>query len=153
MTSLFDPPSVISSELESPDSIPLAERQGLSLTDVTAYQAGSTPAIVEVEVSQPLTDKPTFKCELEIFASTFITIFLAELGDKTQLTTLLMSAESQSPWVVFAGASVALILTSLLGILLGRWLSTKIAPKTLEVSAGVLLLVIAAMLCCDILWS
>ncbi|MBH8563717.1 TMEM165/GDT1 family protein, partial [Nostoc sp. CENA67] len=36
-----------------------------------------------------------------IFGTTFITIFLAEIGDKTQLSTLLMSAQSHSPWVVF----------------------------------------------------
>ena len=48
-------------------------------------------------------------------SSTFITIFLAEMGDKTQLVTLLMSAESQSPWIVFIGAALALISTSLLG--------------------------------------
>lgn len=100
---------------------------------------------------QPISDQPTWKCELEVFTSTFITIFLAELGDKTQITTLLMSAESQAPWVVFAGAGAALVLTSLLGTLVGRWLASRIAPRTLEVSAGVLLLVIAAMLCWDIL--
>ncbi|MEM6613363.1 MAG: TMEM165/GDT1 family protein, partial [Cyanobacteria bacterium P01_C01_bin.72] len=38
-----------------------------------------------------------------VFSSTFITIFLAEMGDKTQLVTLLMSAESQAPWTVFIG--------------------------------------------------
>lgn len=88
--------------------------------------------------------------ELAIFTSTFFTVFLAELGDKTQITTLLMSAESQSPWVVFAGAGVALVLTSLLGVLLGRWLSTRLKPKTLETAAAMLLLVIAVWLLWDI---
>lgn len=85
-----------------------------------------------------------------IFVSTFVTIFLAEIGDKTQVTTLLMTAESHSPWVVFAGAGTALILTSLLGVLLGRWLAQHISPKTLEIGAGISLLVIASLLIWDI---
>ncbi|MEW6496679.1 MAG: TMEM165/GDT1 family protein [Cyanobacteriota bacterium] len=85
-----------------------------------------------------------------IFSSTFLTIFLAEMGDKTQLATLLMSAQSQSPWVVFAGAATALIATSLLGVLIGRWLATRLSPKTLETSAGALLLFISVMLLWDI---
>ncbi|AFY82028.1 putative membrane protein [Oscillatoria acuminata PCC 6304] len=86
-----------------------------------------------------------------VFASTFVTIFLAELGDKTQVATLLMTAESQSPWIVFAGAGSALVATSLLGVLLGRWLASRISPKTLEKSAGVVLLFVSAMLVWDIL--
>ena len=86
-----------------------------------------------------------------VFVSTFVTIFLAELGDKTQVATLLMTAESQSPWIVFAGAGSALVATSLLGVLLGRWLATRISPKTIEKSAGVVLLVVSAMLVWDIL--
>ncbi len=81
-----------------------------------------------------------------VFASTFVTIFLAEIGDKTQLTTLLMTAESHKPWVVFAGAGSALVLTSLLGVLVGRWLASRIDPKTLERAAGMSLLVISGLL-------
>lgn len=88
-----------------------------------------------------------------IFSSTFLTIFFAEMGDKTQLATLLMSAESQSPWIVFAGASLALILTSLLGVLLGRWLGKRVAPETSETAAAVLLLFITVMLLWDIAQS
>ena len=86
-----------------------------------------------------------------IFSSTFLTIFLAEMGDKTQLATLLMSAESQSPWVVFAGAAVALIATSLLGVVVGCWLRDRLSPKMLETSAGALLLFISVMLLWDVM--
>ena len=86
----------------------------------------------------------------EVFGSTFLTIFLAEFGDKTQLSTLLMSAESQSPWVVFAGAAAALITTSLLGVLLGQWLASRIAPKTVETAAGASLLLISVLLLWDV---
>ncbi len=85
-----------------------------------------------------------------IFTSTFLTIFLAEIGDKTQLTTLLMSAESQSPWIVFAGAAMALITTSLLGVLIGRWMANRLSPKTMETVAGTLLLLISVMLLWDV---
>lgn len=82
--------------------------------------------------------------------TTFITIFLAEIGDKTQLSTLLMSAQSHAPWVVFLGSGTALITTSLLGVLLGSWMATKFSPKTVEKAAGVLLLFISVMLFWDV---
>ncbi|MGB7484801.1 MAG: TMEM165/GDT1 family protein [Phormidesmis sp.] len=85
-----------------------------------------------------------------VFASTFITIFLAELGDKTQVTTMLISAESQAPIVVFFGAGLALIATSLIGVLLGQWLSNRVSEETLDICAGVLLLLITIGLVSDI---
>lgn len=85
-----------------------------------------------------------------VFSSTFLTIFLAEMGDKTQLATLLMSAQSHSPWVVFAGAAAALIATSVVGVLLGRWLATRLSPKTLQSSAAATLLFISLMLLWDV---
>jgi Ca2+/H+ antiporter, TMEM165/GDT1 family len=84
------------------------------------------------------------------FLSTFITIFLAEMGDKTQLATLLMSAQSQSPWIVFLGAGSALIATSLVGVLLGRYLAKVLSPKTLDIAAGVLLMIISILLLWDV---
>ncbi len=86
-----------------------------------------------------------------IFGSTFLTIFLAELGDKTQLATLLMSAESQNPWVVFLGASTALIATSLLGVMVGRWIASRFSPKSIEIAAGISLLFISATLLWDVI--
>jgi Ca2+/H+ antiporter, TMEM165/GDT1 family len=83
------------------------------------------------------------------FLSTFITIFFAEMGDKTQLATLLLSAQSQSPWVVFAGAGSALIATSLVGVLLGRFLAKVLSPKTLDIAAGGLLAIVAVLLLWD----
>ncbi|NJL53158.1 MAG: TMEM165/GDT1 family protein [Hydrococcus sp. SU_1_0] len=86
-----------------------------------------------------------------VFSSTFITIFLAEMGDKTQLVTLLMSAESQSPWIVFIGSALALIATSLLGVSIGYWLSKKLPPETLDLSVAILLLLITTWLIRDII--
>jgi putative Ca2+/H+ antiporter (TMEM165/GDT1 family) len=85
-----------------------------------------------------------------VFSSTFLTIFFAEMGDKTQLATLLMSAESQSPWIVFAGAAAALMTTSLLGVLIGYWMARRLPPKSLDISVALLLLFIAALLIGDL---
>ena len=74
-----------------------------------------------------------------VFLSTATTVFLAELGDKTQLAALLLSAESGRPLVVFVGASLALICSSLVGVLLGRWLSTVLPGHQLERLAGILM--------------
>ncbi len=84
------------------------------------------------------------------FFSTFITIFLAEMGDKTQLATLLLSAQSRSPWIVFIGAGTALIATSLVGVLLGRYLAKVLSPKTLDIAAGTLLMIISILLLGDV---
>ena len=86
-----------------------------------------------------------------VFSSTFITIFLAEMGDKTQLVTLLMSAESQAPLLVFIGSALALIATSLIGVSIGYWLSKKLTPETLDLSVAILLLFITAWLVSDII--
>lgn len=86
-----------------------------------------------------------------VFSSTFLTIFLAEMGDKTQLATLLMSAESQSPWIVFAGSATALIATSLLGVLVGYWIARRLSPKTLDLAVAVLLLLITGLLLGDVI--
>jgi Ca2+/H+ antiporter, TMEM165/GDT1 family len=84
------------------------------------------------------------------FFSTFITIFLAEMGDKTQLATLLLSAQSGSPWIVFIGSGAALIATSLVGVLLGRYLAKILTPETLDIAAGMLLMIISILLLGDV---
>ncbi|TVS06637.1 MAG: TMEM165/GDT1 family protein [Cyanobium sp. PLM2.Bin73] len=71
--------------------------------------------------------------------TTFTTVFLAELGDKTQLAALLLSAQSGQPLVVFIGASLALISSSLVGVLLGRWLARLLPAHELERLAGLLM--------------
>jgi Ca2+/H+ antiporter, TMEM165/GDT1 family len=82
----------------------------------------------------------------KVWLSTFLTIFLAEMGDKTQLATMLMSAQSTSPLSVLLGASLALIATSLLGVTVGRWLSRNIPPEVLDTLAALLMLLIAILL-------
>ncbi len=110
--------------------------------------------VAETEIcpasSLPPTSPQTGVKFWQVFGTTFITIFLAELGDKTQVSTLLMSAEFHNPQVVFMGAGLALIATSLLGVLVGRWLSSRISPTTLDRAAGTTLALIAVWLVWDV---
>ena len=66
----------------------------------------------------------------------FGSIFLAEMGDKTQLATVLLSAQSHHPIITFMGAATALILTSLIGVWAGRWVADRVSPRTIKLSAG-----------------
>jgi len=79
---------------------------------------------------------------LALLASTFVTVFLAELGDKTQLAIVTISGTSPRPGAVFAGSSLALVLASLLGAAAGGSLSAVIPTDALELaaSAGFLIL-------------
>lgn len=77
----------------------------------------------------------------KLFASTFAAIFLAEIGDKTQLATLSFSAGGSSRWAVFAGSSLALVATSAIAVLAGESLSRVVSPVWLQRAAGVLFVV------------
>ena len=68
----------------------------------------------------------------------FITVFLAELGDKTQLATLLFAARAENPKLaVFAGAAMALVLSAALGVLGGELVSRFLNPRVLSWIAGI----------------
>jgi len=74
----------------------------------------------------------------KLLATVFGTIFVAELGDKTQLATLLFAAEARaSRWIVFLGAAGALLATSALGVIAGSVLSQWISARALSRVAGV----------------
>jgi len=85
----------------------------------------------------------------QVTVTTFLTVFLAEIGDKTQLTTLMITAESKQPAIVFAGAGVALVLTSLLGAMAGKWLGEKVPPRILNLLAAVSFLGLSVSLVWD----
>ena len=73
----------------------------------------------------------------KVFFSTFGLVFLAELGDKTQLATMLLATQSNSPLVVFMGAAAALVLSSFFGVLAGSFIARFISPQYLQTGAGV----------------
>lgn len=128
--------------LQNDTELPETGLPELRIADLTIEPTASNPATGETD------PKGSF---WRIFWVTFVTIFLAEIGDKTQVTVLLMSAGSQSSWVVFLGAATALIMTSLIGVLLGKWLSTRVSAKTLDTLAAVMLLLITVGLVADVL--
>ncbi len=75
--------------------------------------------------------------ELKLFATVFATVFLAELGDKTQLATVLFASKAGSALpVVFLAASAALIVSSALGVFAGALLAERLAPSVLGYVAG-----------------
>ena len=74
---------------------------------------------------------------LSLLISTFLTIFIAELGDKTQLATLTMSGSSNKPLAVFLGSSTALVLASFIGSLAGCSISNFVPEILLKTIASV----------------
>jgi putative Ca2+/H+ antiporter (TMEM165/GDT1 family) len=72
------------------------------------------------------------------FFTIFTTVFLAEIGDKTQLATMLFAAEKEvSKPLVFAASAAALVLAAGIGVLVGAQIERFVSPKTLKILAGV----------------
>lgn len=85
----------------------------------------------------------------KLLASTFGVVFLAELGDKTQLATLSLAAGGSSRWAVFAGSAGALVATSAIAVVAGEAVSRVVSPEWLKRGAGVMFLVLGVVF----LWS
>ena len=83
---------------------------------------------------------------LSLILSTFITIFIAELGDKTQFATLTMSGTSNKPLAVFLGSSSALVLASLVGALAGGSISNFVPEIILKSIASLTFFLISIRL-------
>ena len=79
---------------------------------------------------------------LTLLFTTFITVFLAEMGDKTQLTTITLSSTTNKPLAVFIGSSIALILATLLGALAGGSIANLIPAYLLKLLSGIVFLII-----------
>jgi len=84
--------------------------------------------------------------DLSLLISTFLTVFLAELGDKTQLATVALSGTSDRPLAVFVGSSSALVLASLLGAMAGGSIANMIPTEWLQLAAAVGFLIIGSQL-------
>ena len=83
---------------------------------------------------------------LTIVFTTFVTVFLAEMGDKTQLTTITLSSTTNKPLAVFIGSSIALILATLLGALAGGSIANLIPAFLLKLLSGSVFLVLGIKL-------
>ena len=74
---------------------------------------------------------------MKIYVTVFVSVLLAELGDKTQLATVLFASdESLSRWGVLLAAGGALVLSTALAVAVGTWVGTWLAPRHLSIAAG-----------------
>ncbi len=82
---------------------------------------------------------------IQIVLSTFALVFMAELGDKTQIAVFILATQTYSPWAIFIGAGSALLLSSALAVLLGTVLGRFIPPNAthfMHYAAGALFILI-----------
>ncbi|HEY6807059.1 MAG TPA: TMEM165/GDT1 family protein [Pyrinomonadaceae bacterium] len=84
--------------------------------------------------------------ELRVLLTTFGVIFLAEMGDKTQLAAMTMAAQTKKPWQVFVGASLALAAVSALGIIVGSVVGDYIPLLWVKRVAAVAFITIGALM-------
>jgi putative Ca2+/H+ antiporter (TMEM165/GDT1 family) len=82
----------------------------------------------------------------KLFAVTFGTVFLAELGDKTQLAALAFAADAKKPWTIFIAASLALVVVTAIGVAAGAAASRWMNPAWVRRGSAVLFIVIGAWL-------
>ncbi|HEX7296299.1 MAG TPA: TMEM165/GDT1 family protein [Pyrinomonadaceae bacterium] len=87
--------------------------------------------------------------DLRVLLTTFGIIFLAEMGDKTQLAAMTMSAQTKKPWAVFLGASLALAAVSALGVIVGATLGNYIPLEWIKRIAAVAFIVIGVLMLLD----
>ena len=76
----------------------------------------------------------------------FVLVFLAELGDKTQLSTMMLASKSKCIWFTFIGSATALVVSSLLGVLAGSVINKYISPIYIQMCSGIAFLIIGFFL-------
>ncbi len=84
-----------------------------------------------------------------VFITTFGVIFLAEMGDKTQLAAMTMAAESKKPWMVFIGSALALTAVSAIGIVLGNVIGNYLPMFWIKRAAAIAFIVIGILILLD----
>ncbi len=83
--------------------------------------------------------------EWEILGTVFLSVFIAEMADKTQLVTVLFASDKDvSKWAVFFAASAALVLTTAIGVAAGAVLAEVINPRMMSLVAGLGFIVVGA---------
>jgi putative Ca2+/H+ antiporter (TMEM165/GDT1 family) len=82
----------------------------------------------------------------KLFALTFGAVFVAELGDKTQLAALAFTADSKKPWTVFIASALALVVVTAIGVAAGTLLARWINPAWVRRGSALLFLVIGVWL-------
>lgn len=80
--------------------------------------------------------------DIKLMLTTFGLVFLAELGDKTQLAAFCLSANCDSKLSVFIGSASALVMTSLLAVLLGGMIGRFVSPQHIKIGAGLFFILV-----------
>ena len=88
---------------------------------------------------------PARRLDWLAFSSTFALLFVAELGDKTQLAALSLATSTPAPWAVFVGGALALATTSALAVLCGRGLCLLIPERTLKLISAAAFIVLGVL--------
>lgn len=78
----------------------------------------------------------------KLFGTTFLAVFLAEMGDKTQLATLSFASSGSSRWIVFGASATALVATSAIAVIAGEAVARTVPPLWIKRGAGALFVVI-----------
>jgi Ca2+/H+ antiporter, TMEM165/GDT1 family len=84
--------------------------------------------------------------DYRVLITTFGIIFLAEMGDKTQLAAMTMAAQTKRPWAVFVGASLALAAVSGLGVVLGSVIGEYVPLEWVKRAAAVAFIIIGILM-------
>lgn len=83
--------------------------------------------------------------DLTLLASTFATVFLAELGDKTQLATATLAAQGP-PLLVWIGATLGIVASGAVGVLVGRAVGSRLSERATRIGSAVLFAVFGVVL-------
>ena len=87
--------------------------------------------------------------DIRIFLTTFAAIFLAEMGDKTQLAAMTLAAQTREPWAVWLGSSLALACVSAIAVVRGSTLAHVLPMEWIKRGAGGIFIVIGALMLAD----
>ncbi|OAG26790.1 TMEM165/GDT1 family protein [Thermodesulfatator autotrophicus] len=83
---------------------------------------------------------------MKLFITVFLTIFLAEIGDKTQLATLMFSAQNKNKFLIFMAAALALVTAAGLGVLAGAFVQNHLPLKYIRLAGGVLFILLGLLM-------
>jgi putative Ca2+/H+ antiporter (TMEM165/GDT1 family) len=84
--------------------------------------------------------------DLRVLFTTFGIIFLAEMGDKTQLAAMTMAAQTKKPWAVFVGSSLALVAVSAFGVIVGSVIGDYVPLEWVKRGAAVAFILIGILM-------
>lgn len=96
-------------------------------------------------------EEEDIKTNQGIFTKAFSLTFIAEMGDKTQLTAIALTASYSAPFEVFVGAALGFLAVTAIGVWFGKWLGDKIEQKALKTFGGILFIAIGILMLVELL--